>query len=76
MLVENHCMPHPEDIDLMDRRLPEILQLDADHVHFYYRPRNVCEPDRQMDIPHPARPPAGAAARHPHAARHLSRAVS
>jgi len=60
MLVENHCMPHPEDIDLMDRRLPEILQLDADHVHFYYRPRNVCEPDRQMDI----------------LARHLRRAAS
>lgn len=49
LLVENHNM-QPACFDLMDRRLPEVLRLGADHLLYYYYPRNVCEPDRQMDI--------------------------
>jgi hypothetical protein len=50
MLLENHNMPHKEDLDLMDTRMPEILALRPDFLHYYYYPRNVCDPERQMEI--------------------------
>lgn len=50
MLLENHNMPHKEDIDLMNERMPEILALRPDFLHYYYYPRNVCDPERQMEI--------------------------
>lgn len=50
MLLENHNMPHEEDLDLMEQRLPEVLELRPDYLHFYYYPRNVADPDRQMRI--------------------------
>ena len=49
ILIENHNMP-VADIELLDRRLPDTLALGAEHVLYYYYPRNVPDPDRQMEI--------------------------
>ena len=48
-LVENHNLA-TEDIALMDRRLPEVLERKVDHLIYYYYPRNVAEPDRAMGV--------------------------
>jgi len=48
-LIENHSM-ETECFDIMDRRLPDVLRLGAEHVIYYYYPRNVADPDRQMAI--------------------------
>lgn len=49
MLIENHAMA-PRDIDLMDKRMPEVLGLGAEHLCYYYYPRSVSEPDRAMQV--------------------------
>lgn len=48
-LIENHNLA-TEDIGLMDRRLPEVLDRKVDHLIYYYYPRNVAEPDRAMNV--------------------------
>lgn len=48
-LIENHAMD-PEDIDTMDRRMPEVLSLGAEHILYYYYPRSLKEPDRTMNV--------------------------
>lgn len=35
---------------LMDRRQPDVLTLGADHIIYYYYPRNLQDPDRAMGI--------------------------
>jgi len=50
MLIENHNMPYPSDLDLMEERIHEVLELAPDYIDYYYYPRNVCDPDRQMRI--------------------------
>lgn len=49
VLIENHNM-RVEDNELMDRRMPEVLQLGADEVLYYYYPRNLEDPDANMAI--------------------------
>jgi hypothetical protein len=51
ILIENHDM-EPEYFDLMDRRLPDVLSLGAEHVLYYYYPMQHGEgdADRQMAI--------------------------
>lgn len=49
MLIENHAI-READCDLMDRRLPEVLQLDVDHWLYYYYGRNCDDPERVMQI--------------------------
>jgi len=49
MLIENHNMDET-CFELMDCRLPDVLNLGAEHLLYYYYPRNVSDPDRQMAI--------------------------
>lgn len=49
LLIENHAIATP-DYDLLDRRMPEVLALGAEHLLYYYYPRNLDDPDRLMDI--------------------------
>jgi len=49
MLIENHDMPESL-YGNMERELPEVLAMNYDHVLFYYYPRNLTDPDRQMSI--------------------------
>jgi hypothetical protein len=46
-LIENHNLLEA-DISLMDKRLPEIINTDVDHLIYYYYPRNTQNPDRAM----------------------------
>lgn len=48
-LIENHNM-NAENNELMDRRLPEILEKKPEHLVYYYYPRNVDRPDENMSI--------------------------
>lgn len=48
-LIENHNLA-TADIPLMDKRLPEVLDHQVDHLIYYYYPRNVAEPDKAMNI--------------------------
>jgi len=48
LLIENQNM-QSGDLDLLDRWLDDTIDLDADHVTYYY-PRNVDAPDRRMAI--------------------------
>jgi hypothetical protein len=49
ILIENHNL-RKQDNALMDRRLPEVLALGAGHVMYYYYPRNLQDPDDDMQI--------------------------
>ncbi len=49
ILIENHALTNA-DVEIMDRRLPEVLQLGAKHLIYYYYPRDVEDPDRAMDV--------------------------
>lgn len=49
ILIENHAM-NLADAALMDRRLPEVLALGAEHLLYYYYPRDLEDPDAQMAI--------------------------
>ena len=48
-LIENHNLLNA-DADLMDKRLPEILKKNSDHLIYYYYPRNLEDPDKIMGI--------------------------
>ncbi len=48
-LIENHNM-REEDIHLMNKRLPEVLSLQPDHLIYYYYPRNVDKPEMNMTV--------------------------
>lgn len=49
MLIENHAMAD-EDVPLMDKRLPEVLSLGAGHILYYYYPRSLENPNRNMKV--------------------------
>ncbi len=49
ILIENHNMPS-RCLELMDTHLPDVLKLGAEHIIYYYYPRNVDDPDRQMAL--------------------------
>lgn len=48
-LLENHAMAE-EDVAIMDRRLPEILAMGVEHFIYYYYPRSLKDPDRNMAV--------------------------
>lgn len=48
-LIENLDMSLKE-CEIMDRRLPEVLALRPEQLIYYYYPRNMEDPDRQMAI--------------------------
>ena len=48
-LIENHNMALA-DLPVMDKRLPEILKKDVEHLLYYYYPRNLEDPDRIMKV--------------------------
>ena len=48
-LVENHNMLD-KDVALMDKRFPEILNKDVDHLIYYYYPRNLENPENNMRV--------------------------
>ena len=48
-LIENHNMAMA-DAQLMDKRMPEIMEKDVDHLIYYYYPRNLEDPDKIMNI--------------------------
>lgn len=48
-LVENHNMA-AEDIRLAKKRLPEVINHDVDQMIYYYYPRNLANPDENMDL--------------------------
>lgn len=47
-LIENHNM-RDTDTTLMDKRLPELMQKEIDHLIYYYYPRNIQNPDTNMN---------------------------
>jgi len=47
LLIENHNLP-ARDIPLMDRGMPQVLRMNAEQLIYYYYPRNIGEPDRNM----------------------------
>jgi hypothetical protein len=47
LLIENHNMTSAE-IPLMDRGLPKVMALGAEQLVYYYYPRNIQEPDKNM----------------------------
>lgn len=49
VLIENHDIP-VAGYDMMDRRFAEVLALGAEHLIYYYYPRNLDDPDRVMGI--------------------------
>jgi hypothetical protein len=49
MLIENHALKRG-DIDLMDKRLPEVFAQNPEHLCYYYYPRSVEDPDRAMSV--------------------------
>jgi len=48
-LVENHNLPD-EEIPLLEKRLPEVVQTDVDHLIYYYFPRNLASPEKVMNV--------------------------
>lgn len=48
-LIENHNMANA-DIPLLEKRMPELMQMDIDQLIYYYYPRNIEDPDRLMAI--------------------------
>ncbi len=48
-LVENHAMAE-QDVPTMDKRLPAVLSLGAEHIIYYYYPRSLKDPDRNMAV--------------------------
>lgn len=49
VLIENHHMTSRE-VGLMDKGLPEVLSLGAGHVLYYYYPRNLEDPEYNMQV--------------------------
>ncbi len=50
-LIENHNLPD-ENIPLLEKRLPEVLANDVDHLIYYYFPRNLASPEKVMKVFH------------------------
>ncbi len=48
-LIENHAMADA-DVLTMDRRLPQILSMGAEHIIYYYYPRSLSDPDANMRV--------------------------
>lgn len=48
-LMENHNLKKA-DIHLLEKGMPQLLQMDVDQLIYYYYPRNVEEPDKTMEI--------------------------
>ena len=48
-LIENHNMADA-DIPILEKRLPEVVKSDVDHLIYYYNPRNLSQPDKIMSI--------------------------
>ncbi len=48
-LIENHAMAE-QDVPTMDKRLPEVLALGPEHLIYYYYPRSLKDPDRNMAV--------------------------
>jgi hypothetical protein len=48
-LIENHNLADA-DIPILEKRLPEIVKTDLDHLIYYYYPRNLSQPDKIMEI--------------------------
>ncbi|MCK5207275.1 MAG: hypothetical protein KAQ79_04620, partial [Cyclobacteriaceae bacterium] len=48
-LIENHNMADA-DIPILEKRLPEVIGSDVDHLIYYYYPRNLSSPDKIMNI--------------------------
>ncbi|NJO87555.1 MAG: hypothetical protein HC831_00290 [Chloroflexia bacterium] len=48
-LIENHNMAD-DDIPILEKRLPELIASDVDHLVYYYYPRNLSSPDKIMNI--------------------------
>ena len=48
-LIENHNMLDA-DVQLLDKRMPEVLEKSVDHLVYYYYPRNIQNPDKCMNI--------------------------
>ncbi|MCG6188290.1 hypothetical protein [Maribellus maritimus] len=48
-LIENHNMADA-DIPILEKRMREVVQSNADHLIYYYYPRNLSQPDKIMDI--------------------------
>lgn len=48
-LIENHAMADA-DVPVMDKRLPEVLSLGAEHILYYYYPRSLEDPDHNMSV--------------------------
>ena len=49
MLAENHNLP-AKMIPSMEAGLPKVLALAPDQLIFYYYPRNIGDPDRNMAV--------------------------
>ncbi len=47
LLIENHNMTSAE-IPLMDKGLPKVKALGAEQLIYYYYPRNIGEPEKNM----------------------------
>ncbi len=47
-LIENHNMRDADTV-LMNKRFPELLTKDIDHLIYYYYPRNIENPDKNMN---------------------------
>ncbi|MFU8851191.1 hypothetical protein ACNAW0_09440 [Micromonospora sp. SL1-18] len=52
VLIENFSFqpPEPYYIDLMKRTLPEVFNLRAEHVMYYYYGRSMTDPDAVMNV--------------------------
>ncbi len=48
-LIENHNMAE-NDIPILEKRLPEVVESDVNHLIYYYYPRNLSNPDKIMNI--------------------------
>ena len=48
-LIENHNLADA-DIPKLQKRLPEVIKSDVDHLIYYYYPRNLSNPDKIMNI--------------------------
>ena len=49
ILMENYDMPM-KYLDLFDKNFPDILAMNPDQLIYYYYPRNIENPDKQMAV--------------------------
>lgn len=49
MLIENQDVTRADDA-LMENRLPEVLLMNAEYLIYYCYPRNIPDPETQMEI--------------------------